>query len=139
MNTVALTTPAMLFPAISLLFLAYTQRFLALANLIRNLRKVELGVRFGETTCPSDHSINNRQIDSLRRRLHLMKTMQLFGVIAFILCSISMLSMFLEWNIAGRIIFGASIGSLIVSLLISLYEVWLSTGAIDIALSDMER
>jgi len=122
MNTVAITTPAMLFPAISLLFLAYTQRFLALANLIRNLRKVELGVRFGETTCPSDHSINNRQIDSLRRRLHLMKKMQLFGVIAFILCSMSMMSMFLEWNIAGRIIFGASICSLIISLLISLYE-----------------
>jgi hypothetical protein len=131
MNTVALTTPAMLFPAISLLFLAYTQRFLALANLIRNLHK--------ETIDKFEHSISNRQIASLRRRLHLMRKMQLFGVIAFILCSMSMMSMFLGWDMAGRIIFGVSICSLIVSLLISLFEVWLSTGAIEIALSDMER
>ena len=131
MNTVALTTPAMLFPAISLLFLAYTQRFLALANLIRNLHK-------GNIDAQAD-LVSNMQIASLRRRLHLMRKMQLFGVIAFILCSMSMMSMFMEWNVAGRIIFGTSICSLIVSLLISLFEVWLSTGAIEIALSDMER
>ena len=33
----SLTTPALLFPAISLLLLAYTNRFLTLANLIRDL------------------------------------------------------------------------------------------------------
>src|SRR5690606_1133492 len=34
-----LTTPALLFPAISLLLLAYTNRFLALASLIRKLHE----------------------------------------------------------------------------------------------------
>jgi len=127
MNNIVLTTPAMLFPAISLLFLAYTQRFLALANLIRNLQLKEI-----------DKSKKSGQIKNLRHRLYLMKLMQLFGVISFILCSISMMSMFLEYDIFGKIIFGISICGLIISLIISLYEVWLSTGAIEIALSDME-
>ena len=38
---VSLTTPALLFPAISLLLLAYTNRFFALAALIRNLSNGE--------------------------------------------------------------------------------------------------
>ena len=34
---ITFNTPALLFPAISLLLLAYTNRFLALANLVRRL------------------------------------------------------------------------------------------------------
>lgn len=131
MNNIILTTPAMLFPGISLLFLAYTQRFLALANLIRNLYQ-------RETINSSEITKHNLQIVSLRKRLYLMRTMQLFGVVSFILCGLSMLSMFLEWNFVGKIVFGVSICSLIISLLISFFEIWLSTKAINIALSDME-
>jgi hypothetical protein len=126
MNDVILTTPGMIFSAISLLFLAYTQRFLALSNLVRNLHK--------ETIAVVDIPKLNLQIESLRQRIRLVRSMQLFGVISFVLCSLSMLSIFLSWNITGRIIFGVSICSLIVSLLISLYEIWLSTKALDIAL-----
>jgi hypothetical protein len=37
MNQLSLTTPALLFSAISLLLLAYTNRFLAYASVVRNL------------------------------------------------------------------------------------------------------
>ena len=51
MNQLTLTTPALLFSAISLLLLAYTNRFLAYANVVRSLHarfkenrsKAELG------------------------------------------------------------------------------------------------
>lgn len=125
-----LSTPALLFPAISLLFLAYTNRFLVLAQLIRQLHgnnRVEV------------HDIVARQIDNLRRRIALMKVMQLLGVVSFILCSLSMVCLFFRAPIAGEFFFGFSLAFLTASLLVSLYEVWLSTGAIELELSDLER
>jgi hypothetical protein len=125
-----LTTPALLFPAISLLFLAYTNRFLVLAQLIRQLH----GNNRGEV-----RDIVSRQIRNLRRRIGLMKTMQLLGVASFILCSLCMGSIFLEFDLTARILFGASLTSLTASLVVSLYEVWISTGAIELELHDLEE
>ena len=125
-----LTTPALLFPAISLLFLAYTNRFLVLAQLIRQLHgnnRVEV------------HDIVVRQIRNLRQRIVLMKVMQLLGVISFILCSLSMFSIFFHAAAAGELLFGGSLVCLTGSLLVSLYEVWVSTGAIELELGDLER
>lgn len=126
----ALTTPALLFPAISLLLLAYTNRFLVLAQLIRQLHgggreRIERVVL--------------RQIENLRRRVRLMKIMQQLGVLAFILCSMSMAAIFLTQSTLGRLFFGASLLCLMSSLLVSLYEVSLSTGALELELSDLER
>lgn len=126
----ALTTPALLFPAISLLFLAYTNRFLVLAQLIRQLHANHR--ERGE-------QVVLRQIENLRRRVRLMKTMQLLGVLAFVLCSLSMGAIFLAQGALGRLFFGASLACLVGSLLVSLYEVTLSTGALEIELSDLER
>lgn len=125
-----LTTPALLFPAISLLFLAYTNRFLVLAQLIRQLH----GNNRAEV-----HDIVVRQIENLRKRIQLMKLMQVLGVISFIACSLSMGSMFAHWHMLGRILFGSSLACLTASLIVSLYEVTLSTGAIELELSDLER
>lgn len=125
-----LTTPALLFPAISLLFLAYTNRFLVLAQLIRQLH----GNNRAEV-----HDIVVRQIENLRKRIQLMKLMQVLGVISFITCSLSMGAMFAHWHMLGRILFGSSLACLTASLIVSLYEVTLSTGAIELELSDLER
>lgn len=125
-----LTTPALLFPAISLLFLAYTNRFLVLAQLIRQLH--------GNNRAQV-HDIVLRQIQNLRKRIRLMKLMQVLGVISFIACSLSMGAMFAQWHVLGRMLFGASLTCLTASLLVSLYEVSLSTGAIELELSDLER
>ena len=78
-----ISTPALLFPAVSLLFLAYTNRFLHLATLVRNLHRdwVEL----------KDEALR-AQIDNLRRRLKLIRWMQLLGAVSLLLCVISMVS-----------------------------------------------
>jgi hypothetical protein len=125
-----LTTPALLFPAVSLLFLAYTNRFLVLAQLIRQLH----GNNRAEV-----HDIVVRQIKNLRQRLRLMKVMQLLAVVSFILCSLSMALIFFSQRGIAHLLFGASLFSLTGSLIVSLYEVWLSTGAIELELSDLGR
>lgn len=124
------TTPALLFPAISLLLLAYTNRFLVLAQLIRQLHARER---------EQLQDLVLRQIDNLRQRIVLIKAMQLFGVLSFIACSLSMFSIFLGHNMVGEWIFGASLVLLIVSLILSLYEIQISCRAINIELSDLER
>lgn len=129
--TLQVTTPALLFPAISLLFLAYTNRFLALAQLIRQLHA-------NYQSIGADIVVGG-QIENLRKRIVLIKVMQAFGVIAFILCSASMFLLFHGRHLAGEYVFGASILSLLVSLLVSLYEILISTKAIELELLDMEN
>jgi len=130
MHGLELTTPALLFSAISLLFLAYTNRFLVLAQLIRQLH----GNRRAEV-----REVVSRQIDNLRKRISLMKLMQLLGVISFILCTLAMFAVFFHLGLVGELLFGASLLSLVGSLVVSLYEVWISTGAIELELGDLDR
>lgn len=123
-----LTTPALLFPAISLLLLAYTNRFVVLASLIRHLQ--------GQTR-KHRRDIIVRQMQNLRRRITLIRNMQMLGVGSFILCTIAMFLIFVELIMLGQIVFGASIFLLVMSLILSLWEVAISTKAIEIALEDM--
>ena len=127
---ITLTTPALLFPAISLLLLAYTNRFLAIANMIRQLHSKyvqdpEKGVIVG-------------QIKNLRWRLHMIRNMQTFGVLSFFFCVLSMIFIFQSSGYWGSVLFGMSMLLLLISLLISLREVLISTKALDLELSDME-
>ncbi|WP_151638005.1 DUF2721 domain-containing protein [Noviherbaspirillum aerium] len=125
-----LTTPALLFPAISLLLLAYTNRFIVLTQLIRHL-----------------HSQNQenltdvvvRQISNLGLRIRLIRRMQAMGVLSFIFCALAMLFVFVDLIGAGQLIFGVSIVLLLVSLIFSLYEILISTNAIEIELQDIKR
>ena len=95
-----LTTPGLLFPAISLLLLAYTNRFVVLANVIRQLSALK-----DEDT----RDLARRQIENLRRRLMIIRLMQLFGVLSFVLCTVSMFALFIEWGQLGEILFGSSL------------------------------
>jgi len=123
-----LTTPALLFPAISLLLLAYTNRFLVLAQLIRQLH----GQRDNMTRTIL------RQISNLRVRLLLVKAMQGLGVLSFLLCVLTMLLIFIKQVIPAEWIFAISICLLALSLLCSLLEIAISTRAIEIELEDLE-
>ena len=124
-----LTTPALLFPAISLLLLAYTNRFLVLAQLIRELNQREnKGLE----------EIVRRQISNLRKRLYLIRAMQSVGVGAFILCTLSMLFVYFEETQIGSIAFAASLAALCTSLVLSWYEVQISTKAIEIELESID-
>lgn len=125
-----MTTPALLFPAISLLLLAYTNRFLVLAQLIRQLNNRE-----GEQV----REMAKRQIENLRQRMFLIRSMQRWGVISFVLCTLSMFFLFMQWELTGQLAFAASLASLILSLLVSLYEIQISCNAIKIELESMEQ
>ncbi|MBI1192982.1 MAG: DUF2721 domain-containing protein [Bacteroidetes bacterium] len=124
-----LTTPALLFPAISLLLLAYTNRFLVVAQLIRSLS--------GSMDDTNRRTVH-RQIATLKRRVYLIKVMQIFGVVSFLLCTVSMFLIFLQQLVWGSWLFGISILSLSISLVYSLYEISISTQALNIILDDLK-
>lgn len=124
-----LTTPALLFPAISLLLLAYTNRFLVLAQLIRQLHSSERDYF---------QSLVQRQIANLRQRIALIRLMQALGVSSFIVCTLSMLGLFLEQQQLAEVLFGLSLLLLVASLLTSLYEIAISTRAIEAELADID-
>ena len=123
-----LTTPALLFPAISLLLLAYTNRFLTLAQVIRQLN----------TSADRGAALVQRQLPGLKRRIMLTKYMQGFGVLSFLLCALSMFALFVEAELPGKLLFGASILALTLSLILSLIEVLISTEALALVVSDLE-
>jgi uncharacterized membrane protein YedE/YeeE len=127
--TIDLTTPALLFPAVSLLLLAYTNRFLALATLIRTLH-AQYQV--------SPDELMREQIGHLRHRVGMIRNMQVFGVLSLLLCVICMFVLFGGYLLAGKIIFAASLMLLIVSLAISVWEVQISVQALNLHLRDME-
>jgi len=125
-----LTTPALLFPAISLLLLAYTNRFLTLATLIRTLH-----AKYKE----DPHDVILGQIKNLRKRVILIRNMQAFGVLSLLLCVVCMFLLFADKQMAGRLTFGVSLVLLIVSLALSAYEIQISVKALKLHLGDMEE
>ena len=125
---VSLTTPALLFPAISLLLLAYTNRFLALAALIRQLHN-----QYREEQCP----ILIEELDNLSERVRLIRNMQAFGTSSLLLCVICMFVLFAGWALLGKVIFGLSLLLLIYSLALSVWEIYISVHALNIHISDI--
>lgn len=128
---ITFNTPALLFPAISLLLLAYTNRFLALANLVRKLHD--------EYITGGENKVIKQQIHSLRYRLRLVRYMQTLGVFSFLCCVICMYSIYIGWAVTSRFIFAASLLSLLTSLIFSLVEITQSTKALELELSDIEE
>jgi hypothetical protein len=129
---ISINTPALLFPAITLLMLAYTNRFLALATLIRNLHGKYK--QFSE-----DREIIKAQIKNLRNRLMLVKRMQASSIVSFFFCVLSMLFFFLEHEVWAYTIFGLSLCFLLLSLVLSFTEISISTKALEIELKDMQQ
>ena len=122
--------PALLFPAISLIMLAYTNRFLALSNRVRVLhdkyqQQEHRLVIFG-------------QIKNLKYRIKLIQHMQTYGVAALLLSLLSMFFIFIQYQGIAKFIFATSLISFSVSIFFSLIEIRLSTKAIELELSDME-
>lgn len=124
-----LTTPALLFPAISLLLLAYTNRFLSVAALIRQLHAQYKG--------DSDQLVLG-QIENLRHRVLLIRNMQALGVGSLFLCVLCMLVLFAGYGDVGKLTFGLSLACMLTSLALSLREILISVEALKLALSDLE-
>jgi len=124
-----LSTPALLFPTVSLLMLAYTNRFLTLATIIRGLHD-----RYKNDQ--DDNLLG--QIANLRYRVYLIRNMQIFGVLSLLFCVISMFALFAGWVPGGQWAFGIALILMIVSMLISLRELQISVGALDLLLVELE-
>jgi hypothetical protein len=130
---ITLTTPALLFPALSLLLLAYTNRFLGLSTVIRNL--------YADYQKSSDPNLLG-QIDNLRYRVVLIRNMQIAGAASILGCVLCMLVLFFGLIELGKVIFIISLILLVVSLALSLRELQISVGALELHLSvlkDEER
>ena len=125
-----LTTPALLFSTISLLLLAYTNRFLALATVIRQLH--------ANYTSSADQKFI-KQIENIRRRINLIRDMQTLGVASLLNCTLCMAALFAGWEVVGKAIFALSLLLMVASLTVSLIEIRMSVGALDVQLQDLEQ
>lgn len=123
-----LTTPALLFPTVSLVLLAYTNRFLAIATLIRKLAD-DYGKR-------EDKRVAD-QIRNLKIRLRLIRDMQLFSIISLFLSVLCMFFLFNGQELIAKYIFGIALLTLLLSLGISVREIYISTRALSIQLSNI--
>ena len=125
-----LNTPALLFPALTLIMLAYTNRFLAISSLIRNLyREYE-----------KEHTaLMLSQIRNLKHRLRLIRDMQILGVLSLLSCVLCMALIYFQQQIAAKWVFGLGLLLLAGSLIISVYEIVISTKALNIQLSNLEE
>ena len=130
MEKLTLITPTFLFSAISLILLAFTNRFLSYAQLVRTLKDRYM----------DDHSaMTHAQIMNLRKRLYLTKNMQLFGVASLLLCVATMFLIYIGLQIISVYVFGIALIFLIISLSLSVWEIQISARSLEIYRSDMEN
>ena len=125
-----LTTPALLFSAISLIMLAYTNRFLSYAGLVRALK---------EQHQKSHSSVTAAQIANLRQRLYLTRAMQVTGIASLLLCVVSMFFIYIGLQLLSAYVFGVALLLLIASLGVSFREIQISTRSLEIYLGAMEK
>jgi hypothetical protein len=125
-----LATPALLFSAISLLLLAYTNRFLTIAQLVRTLH-----AKYKE----KPDTLIFGQIKNLRQRINLIRNMQIFGIGSLLLCVICMFLLYIEWIAFAEVLFGIALLLLIASLALSVWEIQISVRALNLHLSDIEE
>ena len=123
-----LTTPSLLFSAISLILLAYTNRFLSYASVVRTLKE-----KHQQTHDPKDIA----QIANLRKRLYLTRSMQILGILSLLLCVISMFFIYISWQIIADWKFGVALLLLAASLCVCIWEINISVKALEIHLQDI--
>jgi hypothetical protein len=128
--TLSLETPALLFSATSLILLAYTNRFLTIAQIVRSLKK----------NYEDNHNKSILlEIKNLNLRLTLIRYMQLFGVMCLFLSVFAMLLLYISQETIGIYIFGASLLCLLISLGISFWEISISVNALRVHLKDLSE
>ncbi|AKD03540.1 DUF2721 domain-containing protein [Pontibacter korlensis] len=127
---ITLTTPALLFPALSLLLLAFTNRFLGLASLIRNLK---------DRYATSRNKLVYSQIENLRERLLLIRNMQAFGSLSMFGCVLCMFLLFADYIVAGKYVFAFSLVMMLISLALAIREIQISVKALELELNDLEE
>ncbi len=123
-----LTTPSLLFSAISLILLAYTNRFISYASLVRTLK---------DKLALSHDPKEVAQIENLKKRLYLIRTMQILGILSLLFCVISMFFIYISWQIIAAWVFGIGMILLAASLGVCVWEINISVKALEIHLQDL--
>lgn len=129
MQELTLTTPALLFSAISLILLAYTNRFVSYAQLVRTLKEKYLTTHEARML---------PQIDNLRKRLYLTQVMQILGITSLLFCVVSMFFIYVSLFLIGAYLFGIALLFLAASLCVCIWEINISVKALEIHLSNIE-
>lgn len=130
MEELTLTTPALLFSAISLIMLAYTNRFIAYAAIIRSLH---------DKYVQQKDSVLIAQIKNIKQRLYLTKNMQILGISSLLLCVLTMFLIYIEQNTVAVWAFGLALLLLIASLALLVLEIQISVKALEHHISDIEN
>ncbi len=130
MKELTLTTPALLFSAISLIMLAYTNRFLAYAAVVRSLH---------DKYIENKDTVLINQIKNIKKRLYLTRSMQMFGITSLLLCVITMFLIYIEQNTVAIYTFGLALLLLIISLALLILEIQISVKALEHHISDIEN
>ena len=130
MEELTLTTPAVLFSAISLIMLAYTNRFLAYASVVRSLHD--------KYQQKKDEQLI-KQIDNIKKRLYLTRSMQIYGISSLLLCVLTMFLIYIQQPTIAVWVFGTALLLLIVSLALLIMEIQISVKALEHHISDIEN
>lgn len=130
MGELDISTPALLFSAISLILLAHTNRFLTYSSVVRQLHSAYLA---------KPEQIILHQLINLRKRLSLIKGMQISGIMSLLLCVTSMFFIYIFQQVLAEVLFGIGMVFLIASLALSIQEIRISTRSLDFQLSDIEK
>ncbi|MDH6358501.1 DUF2721 domain-containing protein [Parabacteroides sp. PF5-9] len=125
-----LTTPSLLFSAISLILLAYTNRFISYASVVRALKE-----RHQQTQDPKDIA----QIANLRKRLHLIRLMQILGIVSLLFCVLAMFFIYISFQLIAAWMFGVALILLAISLGVCIWEINISVKALEIHLEDIDQ
>lgn len=126
MEELTLITPTFLFSAVSLILLAYTNRFLSYAQLVRSLAAQPATV----------HTV--AQIKNLRRRLYLTRAMQIMGIMSLLICVMTMFCIYIGFQITAVYLFAVALLFLIGSLALSVIEIVISVNALEVYLNGMK-
>ena len=130
MEQLTLTTPALLFSAISLIMLAYTNRFLAYASVIRNLHDKYLEKK--------DDALL-RQIKNLKQRLNLTRYMQISGITSLLFCVLTMFLIYVGYQKIAVYMFGVGLILLLISLALLIKEIQISAKSLQYHIADIEE
>jgi hypothetical protein len=130
MEELTLTTPALLFSAISLIMLAYTNRFLAYAAVIRNLH---------DKYQKEKDSVLIAQIKNIKHRLYLTRSMQIFGITSLLFCVLTMFLIYIQQQTIAVWVFGVALILLIISLVFLIWEIQISVKALEHHINDIEN
>ena len=122
---------AIMFPAIPLMMSVFSNRFHTLSVLIRSMHDQ---IKYKKQ---SPAKIK-KQFAILESRVTLLRRAQIFMGLSFLLNMFSVLLLFIQQENIAKIFFAICLFSIIIALIVYLYEITLSSKALNYHLSDLE-